>query len=296
MRGERKNERLIGKEDGWSTIQRRKKGDDEVSFFVADLPWGCTSRYLWSAFKESGRISDAYVPGRRDWRGKCFGFVRFRDVEDVDAILHRLRGIKIDGARIRVYESRFKRGDDGKGNKQQQVYKGQSLDEHRGVYMHKEPEDKRDRQRRNQFNMHKDPDERWDRQRRIQIEVGWGAERKKDKFEEDRKGKSIVREDHDSRVRKETWANKLVGRKFIQLGVKPGLYQRHCEGRSLIGEVWYLEVLEDVRERVAFLGHENIAISYIGGLKVLLTFKRGAHCKKVSFGSKTGMGKDVQFP
>ncbi|KAK9055889.1 hypothetical protein SSX86_026976 [Deinandra increscens subsp. villosa] len=201
----------VGMTDGQRSIEEEpgeSYGGEEVSFFISDLPNGCTGRYLWDTFRNMGRISDAFVPGRKDWRGRYFGFIRFREVADVDGMLQRLRGVRVDGARVRVFISKFKRV------------------------------------------------------------IGWEVRRR------DGNG----------------W-NKRAARRCVFLSEKPGLYQKHCEGRSLIGEVHYLELLEDVRERIVFLGHENVAISYIGGVKLLLTFKEGHIARRFLYDQKDGWGR-----
>ncbi|KAK9076637.1 hypothetical protein SSX86_004971 [Deinandra increscens subsp. villosa] len=107
----------------WTTVRSRRQKDgslkEVVFFYIADLPHGCTSTFLWHTYRHVGRISDAFVPQRKDWRGRTFGFIRFKDVSDVDRLLSTLRSIKVDGARVRVYVSKFRREENARERRQQ---------------------------------------------------------------------------------------------------------------------------------------------------------------------------------
>ncbi|KAK9053190.1 hypothetical protein SSX86_029822 [Deinandra increscens subsp. villosa] len=277
----------VNVDEGWKTVRRRKDGvkesEREESFYVADLPNGCSGRFLWEAFKKMGNISDAFVPGRRDWRGRQFGFVRFKGVRDVEEMLQKLRGVTVDGAKMRVFISKFKR--------EQWMPK-----QHRQF-------DERVAQSSSRTRWEREANgnvwyERTKRQNWAEVvkgnDVNQGVGRN---VLEDRKGKGIVLEKHDglekhtgkkSEVRREDTEG---SRKQVRIESNPGLWQRHCEGRSLIGEIRYLEVLEDMRERMAFMGHENVAMSYLGGMKVILTFKEGQVARNFMIKQKEGWGR-----
>ncbi|MFS7975112.1 putative RNA recognition motif domain, nucleotide-binding alpha-beta plait domain superfamily [Helianthus anomalus] len=52
-----------------------------TSFFVSNLPGGCTTQKLWEAFQQFENLEDAFVPFKRDGSGNKFGFLRFSDIE-----------------------------------------------------------------------------------------------------------------------------------------------------------------------------------------------------------------------
>ncbi|MCI71271.1 hypothetical protein A2U01_0092534, partial [Trifolium medium] len=45
---------------------------------------------LWTLYAKHGRVGEVYIPLKRDKRGNRFGFVKFKEVKDVEALSKRL--------------------------------------------------------------------------------------------------------------------------------------------------------------------------------------------------------------
>ncbi|KAK9058243.1 hypothetical protein SSX86_023083 [Deinandra increscens subsp. villosa] len=228
------NRRTGEQDQGWKTVsyRRQTKEAEQVTttFFVADLPNGCTSEYLWKSFCHLGKISDAFVPRRRDWRGRVFGFIRFREVGNVQAMLEALRQIRVDGARTRVYISRF----------------GKSREHGVGT-----------------VNKHE--------------VVGGNLERDK-KMENVGRGIGVNGSPVGNSGGQRNWIarngeNTVGGRRLIKIPYKPAFIPSNCSRRTLVGEIRFLELMEDMKNELNCMG--ELVVSYIGGIKFLLTFKDG---------------------
>ncbi|KAK9056699.1 hypothetical protein SSX86_024061 [Deinandra increscens subsp. villosa] len=63
------------------------------------------------AFKEFGELADAYVPGRRDRRGKgyFFAFVKYANVKDIPALQDSLSMVKIGNSIVSVNTAKYDR-------------------------------------------------------------------------------------------------------------------------------------------------------------------------------------------
>jgi hypothetical protein len=55
-----------------------------TSFYFTNFPEDLKSGDLWEVFAKFGHVVDVYIPFKVDKRGKRFGFVKFKDVLDVD--------------------------------------------------------------------------------------------------------------------------------------------------------------------------------------------------------------------
>ncbi|KAJ0919969.1 putative RNA recognition motif domain, nucleotide-binding alpha-beta plait domain superfamily [Helianthus annuus] len=111
-----------GKKEVWQQVLSKKEIQNErrfrereasfqntVSFYVSNLPWGCTRNKLWKAFQQFSNLEDAFVPKKRDGAGNCFGFIRFSGVEDVEEWERKLQGVKMEGVVVGVNIARFTR-------------------------------------------------------------------------------------------------------------------------------------------------------------------------------------------
>ncbi|KAK1418758.1 hypothetical protein QVD17_27904 [Tagetes erecta] len=93
------------KEDlGWQNGLRRKKRYKEqkefknkVTYFVTNLPNGCTREGLWAAYEQFDNLMYASVPPKKDRWGYTFGFLSFVDVLDPLVFQKKLEGVKVDG-------------------------------------------------------------------------------------------------------------------------------------------------------------------------------------------------------
>ncbi|KAI3754610.1 hypothetical protein L1987_54397 [Smallanthus sonchifolius] len=81
------------------------------------------------------------------------------------------------------------------------------------------------------------------------------------------------------------------GRKSVVVDQKISLLLQHCFHRSIVGEAIDILALCNSRIMLAKGGFSNVAISYIGGLRVLFTFKE-PHLSNEFMMAKEGVWKD----
>ncbi|KAL4588921.1 hypothetical protein LXL04_001821 [Taraxacum kok-saghyz] len=109
--------------DGWKEVASRKresarKASDSmrdicliaITFYVCNLPERWKSRDLWKAFDRLGVLVDAFVPGRRDRMGACYGFVRFIKVSNVQVMLEKMNELVFEGRNLKANVSLHPRG------------------------------------------------------------------------------------------------------------------------------------------------------------------------------------------
>ncbi|MFS7949939.1 putative RNA recognition motif domain, nucleotide-binding alpha-beta plait domain superfamily [Helianthus anomalus] len=88
-------------------VRREERLQNAVTFFISNLPDDCTSTRLWQAFFPLGNLGDAFVPKKRDATGNRFGFIRLKEVVDMELWLEKLKSVTIDGAILGVNVARF---------------------------------------------------------------------------------------------------------------------------------------------------------------------------------------------
>lgn len=76
---------------------------DVTSFLFFNFPENWEVVSLWKTFKLYGEVSDIYMAGKRMRNGKKFGFVRFKNVDDIRKMEQRLGGIWIGSYKLRVF-------------------------------------------------------------------------------------------------------------------------------------------------------------------------------------------------
>ncbi|GJT16101.1 RNA-directed DNA polymerase, eukaryota [Tanacetum coccineum] len=57
------------------------------SIFVTNFPDNTLSKDLWKLCQDYGTVVDVYIPNRKSKAGKCFAFVRFIKVENIDRLV-----------------------------------------------------------------------------------------------------------------------------------------------------------------------------------------------------------------
>jgi hypothetical protein len=82
-----------------------------TSFFFTNLPDDANSEDLWKLFLKFGRVAEVYIPKKLDKRGMRFGFVKFKDVAEVEALSDRLKDVWIGSFKLWVNRSRFGRSE-----------------------------------------------------------------------------------------------------------------------------------------------------------------------------------------
>nr|GEX29439.1 RNA-directed DNA polymerase, eukaryota [Tanacetum cinerariifolium] len=61
------------------------------SIFVSNIPWKVTVQDLWDSCNQWGVVIDVYIAAKRSKSGHQFGFVRFKNVNDINLLVSNLR-------------------------------------------------------------------------------------------------------------------------------------------------------------------------------------------------------------
>nr|GEY52275.1 hypothetical protein [Tanacetum cinerariifolium] len=61
------------------------------SIFVSNIPWKATVQDLWDSCNQWGVVIDVYIAAKRSKSGHRFGFVRFKNVNDINLLVSNLR-------------------------------------------------------------------------------------------------------------------------------------------------------------------------------------------------------------
>ncbi|XVF25480.1 hypothetical protein REPUB_Repub13aG0215900 [Reevesia pubescens] len=79
---------------------------DVTSFLFSNFPNGWKQKDLWNVFTRFGAglgsLVDIFIPNRKDKKGGNFGFVRFKEVRNVNALLRSLDSIWFGSFKVRV--------------------------------------------------------------------------------------------------------------------------------------------------------------------------------------------------
>jgi hypothetical protein len=94
---------------------------ETTSFFVTNFPEETHVMELWSLFAKHGRVGEVYVPQKRDKRGNRFGFVKFKEVKNLEALCERLEDVWLGSYKLRVNLALFGR------NKASQPQNGEAV-------------------------------------------------------------------------------------------------------------------------------------------------------------------------
>jgi hypothetical protein len=82
---------------------------ETTPFFFTNFPVETQVGELWTLFAKFGRIGEVYIPSKLDKRGNRFGFVKFKEVKNVEALSERLEDVWLGSYKLRVNLSRFGR-------------------------------------------------------------------------------------------------------------------------------------------------------------------------------------------
>ncbi|MCI14413.1 endonuclease/exonuclease/phosphatase family protein, partial [Trifolium medium] len=82
-----------------------------TSFFITNFPNEATSEDLWELFLQYGKVGEVYIPKKLDKRGRRFGFVKFKEVKEVEMLSESLRDVWLGSFKLRVNLSRFGRSE-----------------------------------------------------------------------------------------------------------------------------------------------------------------------------------------
>ncbi|MCH97216.1 endonuclease/exonuclease/phosphatase family protein, partial [Trifolium medium] len=114
MREKEEREGELGHERGKSkhgSSYAHRMDQISISFFVTNFPdelgWGD----LWKLFAKFGSVSDVFIPKKVDKWGRRFGFVKFKEVRDVEDLSWKLEDVWSGNFKLRVNRARFRKGD-----------------------------------------------------------------------------------------------------------------------------------------------------------------------------------------
>ncbi|KAJ0868316.1 putative RNA recognition motif domain, nucleotide-binding alpha-beta plait domain superfamily [Helianthus annuus] len=219
-------------------IEREHRLRNTTTFFVSNLPEGCSKERLWDAFQHLENLEDAVVPSKRDGAGNKFGFIRLSKAWDVDKWLVRLKEVKIDGAIVEIDVAKFNRyGSKASGSSRGPISVFNRLGDG-----------------------HKPSEERAYRQVPAERKVA-------------SKPNSFLGALNGSKER-------VLQSNVIELPPMDTQAKRTWEFRSLIGEAKELETLNNLKSLLSGIKDKCPVLRYLGGLKVLLTFKDQAEANE----------------
>jgi RNA recognition motif-containing protein len=63
---------------------------ETTSFFFTNLPEETPVMELWKVFARYGRVGEVYLPMKLDKLGRKFGFVKYKEVKEVEELSRKL--------------------------------------------------------------------------------------------------------------------------------------------------------------------------------------------------------------
>ncbi|WJX34865.1 hypothetical protein P8452_22933 [Trifolium repens] len=82
---------------------------ETTSFFFTNYPAETQVMDLWKLFAKYGRVGEVYIPKKLDKQGNKFGFVKYKEVNNVEELSDRLADVWIGTYKLRVNLSRYGR-------------------------------------------------------------------------------------------------------------------------------------------------------------------------------------------
>jgi RNA recognition motif-containing protein len=80
-----------------------------TSFYFTNFPDDLKAVDLWGTFAKYGQVGDVYIPNKVDKRGKRFGFVKFKNVTDIEDKCLQLADVWCGSFKLWINHSRFGR-------------------------------------------------------------------------------------------------------------------------------------------------------------------------------------------
>lgn len=82
-----------------------------TSLFFTNFLVDWTIRSMWIHFQRFGNVIDIFIPGKRSNQGKKFGFVKSKDVHNLEDMLARIRLVAVGADKLLVHEAHFRRNE-----------------------------------------------------------------------------------------------------------------------------------------------------------------------------------------
>ncbi|KAK2424156.1 hypothetical protein P8452_53215 [Trifolium repens] len=89
-------------------------------YFINNFHDEVTTGELWKLFQKFGKVGEVYIPKKLDKKGRRFGFVKFKEVHEVEKLSESLSDVWIGSFKLWINRSRFQRADNNGGNSQKQ--------------------------------------------------------------------------------------------------------------------------------------------------------------------------------
>ncbi|PWA92190.1 hypothetical protein CTI12_AA082190 [Artemisia annua] len=228
------------------------KSNSSISFMFHNFPdsWGMGN--LWMIFKKYGMVFDMFMVQKRLRNGHKYGFVRFKNIEDMELLHQRLRRIQIGNEYLRVYVAYDRR------DKTTNYTNGGQWNTKDNGKFRSTKEFNHNRNQSNMFGQNRNFGMRDDR-RYNEVLSGSKQHVKKE-------GKRADEKEYDSEDKAHN-----NGTRVIEVGDDG----TECDllGRNIVDEVKEIEYLEKLsqicEEEVCF----NVEVKYMGGLEVIIVFE-----------------------
>jgi hypothetical protein len=91
----------------------RNLDKSSISFYITNFPDEAKTVELWKLFARFDRIGEVYIPNKVDKWGKRFGFVKFKEVRDLERLEERLSDVWMGTYKLRINRARFSRTEVG---------------------------------------------------------------------------------------------------------------------------------------------------------------------------------------
>jgi hypothetical protein len=66
---------------------------ETISFYFTNFPEDTPVMELWKLFSMYGHVGEVYIPKKMDKRGNKFGFVKFKEVKEVEELSNKLESV-----------------------------------------------------------------------------------------------------------------------------------------------------------------------------------------------------------
>ncbi|CAL0321547.1 unnamed protein product [Lupinus luteus] len=124
VRGGNHNIGIWGNHRNFNSSRIDKRGDENLynpkgffkslqsnctTFFFTNFPDSHGTSNMWEVFSKWGSVGDVIIPYKKDKRGNRFGFVRFKQFDEDDKLLHALEQVWIGNYKLKITSPRFKR-------------------------------------------------------------------------------------------------------------------------------------------------------------------------------------------
>jgi hypothetical protein len=102
---------------------------DSIPFFFTNIPDQASTTDLWRLFASFGYVGEVFMANKLDKWGRRFGFVKYREVRDVNVLADRLKEVWLWDTRLKVNKARFGREEKEVSAEQKRVVNAGALTE-----------------------------------------------------------------------------------------------------------------------------------------------------------------------